>query len=188
MATSSSAQSLRVPGRLVKDPTNLAAAFPYGGTELGLVRGLWIEPRPRYFEVTAEEYGGEPVELIELGWSVYVGTLFRAHDNDAVSAVWPNTATGSSSGDEVIEWPGTVRAGGKLASRSFKLLYVPRDVGNHPAALIYKALPTLEVGMRMVDRITTEWRYPVEFLALRDTALSSDNAIAVGKLEDLSLT
>jgi len=188
MATSASSQAMWVPGRLVKGPTNLAAAFPYGGTELGLVRGLWLEPRARHFEVLGEEYGQEPVEVLQLGFSFYVGTLFRAWDNDALTALWPNSAAGSSSGDRVLSWPGTIRSGDKLSDRAFKMLFVPRDTSNHPSVLVYKAIPVIEDAPQVVHRITAEWRYPASFMALRDDTLTSDKAIFWGKIEDLSLT
>ncbi len=44
MGTTDVSQVLRVPGRLCINPTNLATAWPHGGTGLGVVGSSVLEP------------------------------------------------------------------------------------------------------------------------------------------------
>ena len=64
MSTGSVRDVLRVPGKLVINPTDITAAFPHGGTELGLTRDSEMRFGIKTELVHAEEWGNQPVESV----------------------------------------------------------------------------------------------------------------------------
>jgi hypothetical protein len=84
---------LRFPGRLCKTPTNLAAAFPHGGTELGVVRDMVFRPMVSTTPIHAEEFG-RTVEVIVTKESAVFACVLRSYDNDLLSDVFHNTGAG----------------------------------------------------------------------------------------------
>lgn len=141
-------RSMRIPGKLVKDPTDLTAAYPYGGTELGLVGKEEIRYRAKHHALTAEEWGEQVYEVISAGTSLVFGCDLRGFDQDAIATVFPDTAAGSKvvndTRERIVRFrASTARAGTLLGSLSFALLFVPEDVKTKPGWLFYDAIPVL---------------------------------------------
>tara|TARA_R110000824_G_scaffold89186_1_gene218907 strand:+ start:1385 stop:1939 length:555 start_codon:yes stop_codon:yes gene_type:complete len=184
MGVADSGKVLRVGGRLCINPTNLATAFPHGGTALGMISEAVFQPGLKRYEVTAEEYGGEPIDLVITSETVVFGCLLRGMDSDAWSTSFEDTTTGSSSGEKVVEYPGATRAGTLASARSVKLLYSPDDIQNDPAILMYSACPILSETAELALAISQEMVVRVVFQGIRDT---SGNVYQIGLLEDLTV-
>lgn len=185
MAADSETAVYRVPVRLILNPTDLGTAPAYGGTQLGIagVSVLTIHYPRR--AVVAEEFG-EVADVVRGGPYVSLTTIMRQWDADAIGLIWPSTSTGSSTGDKVIDIPGSARAGSLLSASSCKILGVPRDLrADRPSFLLYKALPLVSEQAELRFAVGTELAVQVSvFQGIRD---SSARILKVGQLADLSL-
>jgi len=185
MAAPSTQNMLRIPGKLVKDPTDLSAAYPYGGTELGLVHQAMFKPQAKHHPITAEEWGEQTVEVISGGTSVLFGVTLRGMDNDAWSSVWPDTATGSPSGDKTIRFRvDNSRAGSLLSASSMILLFVPEAVMRHRAVIIRDAIPVVVEDASIQFSASEEIALDVIFYGRPD---SSERVAQIGYIKDLAL-
>ena len=184
MATADSSNLIYVPGRLVKPPTDLSAAFPYGGTALGSAAEIIFQPNLETHEIRAEEFGGEIIERLYGTETALLGALMRGYDDDALAAIFQDTAAGGKTGARVVSFPGSTRAGSLGSALSFKLFFAPLDEEHHPALLIYKAIPLIEASARLRFSAGEEWGYPVMFQGIRD---GSSRVYAMGRMEDLTL-
>ncbi len=176
----------RGPGRLFLNPTDLSAAT-YGGTELGATRAHEYElmdSAPGW--VLAEEFRSLPVEGVESGglWMIFYA-LMRQADPTALAFLFPNTATGASTGDKVIvgDAAGTIRAGAKLSDRYAKVLFAANDPA-HESVILYKALPVVVEGSRVMAEIMKERNIAASFVTIPD---ASGRLYKIGRLADLSL-
>ena len=185
MALLDPAKSLRVPARLCADPTDLATAFPHGGTDLGLVSNIVFRPNLKSRIVEAEEYGGEVVETIVAGESPILAVFLTGFNNEMTSRVFRETAVGSSSGDQVIRYTSTTVAGTLGSAKKFKMLLSPRDTTDHPGLLFYNALPLIEEIAEFRWSIDDSLGVPAVFRGIRD---SNGKVYEIAKLEDMSLT
>lgn len=175
----------KIPGKLVVDPTNLAAAFPYGGTELGAVRQVALKLRYQALDVPAEEFD-EPCEFLLGACKVLgLGAVLRQYDDKVLTTVFPSTSTGSSSGEKGVDWPGTARAGALGSARAVKLLFVPNNSA-HPGILLYKAVPCFTGEVEVMHEILGESAFAVLFRAMRDAA-SPPKVGVRKKLVDMTL-
>lgn len=178
---------LRIPGRLCADPSDLTAAFPHGGTALGITRDAEFRFGASKHVITAEEWGNIPCEVIVGGETAVMGCVLREFDNDMVKKVFLNPATGSSSGDQVINSKApaaTLKPGYRLSLKGFKLLFSPKSVDTHPHILMYNALPILDEAALVQASLAEELGIAVAFHAVPD---SSGRVYAIGKREDLTL-
>ena len=185
MAAPTIRRVLHLPGVLIKDPTDLSAAAPYGGTYLGVVRGMFFRPGAEHYAVKAEEWGRATVEVVYCGSSPIFGATLREFDNDAVSAIFLDTAAGVPSGDRVISIRADYGRAGTLAStQEMKLLFVPLAPLRQPSILIRSALPVIATETEIALRMGEEVGVPVLFHAIPD---SSNQVAVIGKLGDLTL-
>lgn len=188
----------RAPGRVAIGPTDLATAFPCGGTALGVMARFTLMPQesaslPR---VTAEEYGGQTVEAIEIHGDVVAGCYLRQTDADVFNTLFSTTT--ESGGLRYIKWPGTRRDGALWSDKAAKLLFAPDDP-NQPAVILYKALPMLQEGYALNMSIYgyagyaaglgmgmgfSELMYATMWVGLRD---ANGNIGQMGKLSLLSV-
>lgn len=179
---------LHIPGRLCIDPTNLALAFPHGGTAIGLTRDAECRFGIKTSLVTAEEWGGAPIEGFYTGEVAVFAFVFRSLDNDGMAAIFPNTATGSATGNIVIEGrtsgAGVDRAGTALSTKAVKLLFSPKAVDRQPMVLLRNAIPLVEETTMLQMSISEEVGIGVVFQALPD---SSGKLYDVGERNDLTL-
>jgi hypothetical protein len=178
-------QIVRGPGRLAVGPTNLATAWPHGGTGLGTVADVYFEPGHRIEWVNAEDFG-EPVEGVLAEQNAVLGVILREwNDDDAVSNVFYNSAAGGSSGARLVTEPGSHTVGEKLTGKALKVLFTPRDQTNDPGVLIYKAVPVLAETVQIQFGAIRETGLVVVFKAIRDD--TSGNTYQIGRIEDMTL-
>ena len=176
---------IRAPGRLFLNPTTISGSAPYGGTELGAVRKVAVRLRQRSHDVIGEEFD-EPVEFLKGGFRIVgLACLLRQYDNTVVSTVFPSTSTGASSGDKVIDDPGTARPALGSAT-SNKILFVPENATAHPSVILYRADATLEGEVELMHTIQEERALAVLFKALRDGSTPARRG-KMGKLADLAV-
>lgn len=162
-----------IQGKLVKDPTNLAAAFPYGGTELGLTTSILFKPGVRSRQHGAEEFGGAYVESTFIGEVAMLCLTIRGFDADILTRVFPNVSAGATTGNTGID--GKVSGGGvnvpgyRMSGKAFKLLWVPDDTEVSEALILYSAIPGVEETAALAFATSEEWGVPVFFLGAVDS-------------------
>ena len=176
MGASSQNSTLWVAGRLytgITDPTD-----PSTGAELGLVAGVELHTRFETHDITAEEYGGEVVDVIQGAQSpILYADLMQWNDDDAKARAWPNVS--GSAGSKVIDHPGTSTAGAQLSGRATVILFYPDDATNHDGFLAYSAVPVPRPETVLPFNVLRELKHPVCFKLLRD---SSGRTYQVGKV------
>lgn len=181
----------RVKGSLILNPTDLGAASPYGGTVLGSVRGLSFTPGFCALPITAEEWGGAPVDVIYAGESPKFTCVFRSLDSDVMAAVWPTGETGALTGLGGVRYnPGkddadTIRAGRTLADVTGAVLcFAPRAEDRHPFRVLYNAVPAPEETHEFRMSANAEYALTVVWHALLD---DSGRVYAEERREDIAL-
>jgi len=179
MAVADVTKVYRVPGKLAINPTNLATAFPHGGTALGVATRVRIERTEPRTMVRAEEFGQEVVEVVRGGETLILGVMLRQWDSDVLSAIFPDT-----SGTTVNGLPATTRAGSLMTDNTAKLIFTPDNQTDHPGIILYKAVPLVEETAELKFGVVRELVIPTLWLALRD---ASNRFYSVGKIGDLSL-
>jgi hypothetical protein len=188
MATANVNQIRTIPGRLIKDPTDLSSAPNFGGTPLGLFRDVEFRFGYRTELITAMEYGGTPVESVYLGETAVLAGLLRSEDADAIGSIFPNSTLGTSSGERTIDGnafqTGKNRSGYLLSSKAIKLLFAPKDYERDPFIVIYKAIPALEEAAALQLAVTREYGIAVAFHAIPD---STGRLYRIGRREDIAL-
>lgn len=184
MATSDPLSALEVPGRLVKDPTDLTGDFPYGGTELGLLRDVAWELVDVYQRHTAEEFGSRVMGDLWCGEAFSIAFALRSQDDDALAAIWPNTRVGAVSQHRVLYGPGSRKPGSLTeTAKAAALLFVPDDLHNHNAVLLPRALPRRDRLNRVPLHLNGE-----QLLGSTWLAIPGANGLAyeIGRLVDLT--
>jgi len=182
------------PGELIWAPTDLSAASPHSGTSLGFTRdGIRLEHNISYKSILTEETGVAPQDVIYLGGALQITATLMQWDDTAIQRIFPNTATGGTSGNKVVEFPGSgVYPGYKLSNAGAVLAYSPTDLTNGEMVLFRKAiaLGTREIPMRTAEETVLS----VVFIAIPDTSIASGNArydsrtVAIGDRTDLSIS
>ena len=161
---------LRVPGRLVLNPTNIAAAYPHGGTELGVCRDVVFRPGIRTERLIAEEYK-VPVGLVVTDEEAVLAGVLRTWDNDLINALFQNVQT-SGAGDVGIlgrvSGAGVNRAGYNLVNKAAKILFSPQAVDHHRHVVLYNAVPMLDETLELQHSIGEEFGLAFMFLATPD--------------------
>jgi hypothetical protein len=168
-------------GRLAYGCSNLATAWPHGGTGLGLVGELYVFPQARWKSLAAEETNSA-VEVLWLGGDVVLSFTCMGWDNDAMAVVFPNTDQSSS--QTVVKWPGSDLAPGVPVSTITNLVFTPWDTTNSKGLVVYKAavIPDLNAQLAMSAQRFLET--PAVAIAIPD---GSDRLGAMGKFSELTL-
>jgi len=174
MATADTKKTFKLRGSLVKDPTDLTAAFPHGGTALGLVGDFKIQIQPRAKAiVTAEEWGGVEVGSSYQADMVKLAGVLREFDKDAIQQCFANTVEGTVTQNRGIRETLTssgLKPGEDTAAKAFKVLIAPEDPDHVPGFLLYngdphhKELTSINVGP------TEAWGIQIGFLGLPDAS------------------
>lgn len=161
---------LRVPGRLVKNPTDLSSAYPYGGTELGVVRDIEFTPGIGTEHLMAEEFKTS-VGTIVTGHNAVLACVLRSWDNDMLAAVLPNVQTDAFGEVGVLGrvGDGFNRAGYDMETQAFKLLFAPFAEEQHRFILLHNAVPLIEESQRMRLVLSEEFGLPLMFYASPDS-------------------
>lgn len=160
-----------IQGKLVKDPTNLAIAYPYGGTELGLTTAVLFKPGVQARQHGAEEWGGVKIENTFIGEVAMLSLTLRGFDADALGRVFPNIAVGAATGRTGISGKvnGTNLPGYRMSGKAFKLLWVPDDLEECEGLLLYSAIPGVEETAELQLSTSDEFGVPVFFLGAVDS-------------------
>lgn len=157
-----------LPGRLVKDPTDLNAAYPYGGTELGLSVDVMVALNQNTTRIRAEEWGPVIHKVFDGGRDYVLGANLRGSDNDALSTIFRGANTGGTSGNVgIVETVTSPRAGREVTY--VKLLHVPDDPLYHKATLLYAAAPLVEETAELQMNRVNEFLTPVLFQVTPDS-------------------
>lgn len=187
MAAPSTSKIFRFPGRLIKSPTSLSAVAPYGGTELGIARNMVFRLGIKTTPSQAEELG-RTVAVTLVGEEAVLACVLRTYDNDAISTLFPNTTAPTLGRHRLIDGrasgSGINRAGYNLAGKAVALLFVPKAVEEHPAILIYNAVPVIDEAAELQASIGAEFGIACMFKALPD---STGRDYSIGSLSDLTL-
>ena len=167
-------------GRLSYGCTNLATAYPHGGTALGLVGGLYVFTQSESKALLAEETNAA-VEVLWLGGDVTISGTLNNWDNDALAFFCPNTSTVSSA--TVVEWPGSdVPAGAPLTTYT-NVVFTP-TASAHPGVVLYVAAPVPEVNARLALSAYRWCELPFVLIGLPN---GSGNVGTMGKFSVLSV-
>jgi hypothetical protein len=190
MASPDINKGLLVSGRLAYGCTNLALAWPHGGTGLGLVGSIDWRPPAGQIRLPAEEDGGTRA-ILYTGGDAVIGASVEGWDDSAaggvLSALFPNTATVNTR--TVLYWPGanpaapTVPVGGMFPTVA-PLVFTPINQTEHPALIVYKAIVLLEASAQL--RLGSYRYLSVPILAI-GTPDDQGRVAAMGRIADLSL-
>lgn len=186
MATPYPYNVIRAPGSLVWNPTDLGAAYPYGGTELGVCRAMEFRPGIKTEKLVAEEWR-LPVATIVTQQSAVMFGILRSWDDDFIKLLFPAYATGSKSGRPVVlpnASTGKRTAGFDMNANAGKLLFAPLAPDMVPTILLYRAVPLVDDAAALALRVTEE--YGLAF-AFETEADATGRTHAKGVLEDLVL-
>lgn len=180
---------LSVPGRLALGPTDLTTDYPYGGTALGLVRDVLASVVTSPVLLTAEEWGGEPFDVIEDGESWAISFAVRADDSAALALAFLEVGTGGTTGLPAVDLPAPNRRSGRLRAQDGQVfLFAPLDTARHRALLFRRAVPwrveRLAMPLEWDGANGDELTYAIRLVAVRD-----DDGVAVQHrmLADLTL-
>jgi len=176
---------IRVPGRLCYGATDLTAVFPHGGTGLGVIKSIILNPNKTYHKVRAEEFGSEVVDIIDGGESWVLGGILRSFDKDALKKIFPAAAAGAQTQETYIQHPSSsVRSGSLMSASGIKLLFSPDNTNLNPFIIFYNAIPLVDDTAEMNMCISQDWSIGVLFAAVRD---SNSKVMAKGFRGDISL-
>lgn len=173
MAIGDPANSIRIAGQLIKAPTLFTEGdtFPFttsGAVQLGLVRDIEFRPEVGRRFITGEEFGGEVTEVVRGGTSGFLFAVLVGWDKTLLNQMFLQ----GGGADTHIVSPGTGDfAAGKLGSNSgLKLMFFPRNDTNHPALVMFNAIPMPDEAARMSLNINADMGLPVVFYGIRNDA------------------
>ena len=151
-------------GRLAYGCTNLATAWPHGGTGLGLVGQVFIEPLSRWATIDQEETNSA-VEVQWLGGTVIVGLTLGTPDDAALAVLNPG---GSRSGSNaVVSWPGSAVPGTALTPLT-NVVFTPNNRTDGRGFVIYRAAPVPAVNQQLVFNSGKFLEVPFLLIAVND--------------------
>lgn len=188
MTTANTRNLWRFTAAIIKSPTNLSSASPYGGTALGLIGDFVFAVENAHVEVQAEEFGGVTVDYVRMGEKAIITGVLRTWDEDAIDAIFPNTADGASSNRKLIKsqvaGAGMTKPGKLASAGSFKLLIASDAPDHNPSLLFYNAIPMMDTQLRISSTPAAEAGMAVAFRAAPD---ADGKMYHMGILEDMSL-
>lgn len=164
--TTPSSTILRAPGRLVVNPTDLGAAFPYGGTEAGLAQSVRLDRAPVFSpDFMAEEYGSQAFDGLKLREDYSASAVLTQWTDDSLAAAgWPaSSGTGNLPTATYNCTSSSLPA--RLAGLAHTLLFVPEEVFRGGSATGDRALAFL------LHRAHPAIQEPVEFGGFRSSLL-----------------
>lgn len=168
-------------GRLAHSPTNLATAFPCGGTALGATAQVRLIVESGHAPIRAQEWDGAAWDSLWFERDVILQVVMRGVDNDAISVLWPGAAAGAST-NQLVTFPQKTTSL-LLSTRAKKIIFVPNDTTNHRAIILYNALPAL-VRPELSFSLLGANSWVVLFVGSRDT---NKKIGQMGVLSDLSV-
>ncbi len=177
-----------VPGRLCVGATDLTAAYPHGGTDLGEMGDCALSIEEPVQIIRGEEWGNGPVQAVSAGEAVAMAFMLREWNMEAYSRFFLNSAAGTPSGHATIgRGAATNRAGYLYEDRAAKFVFSPRDFDNHPGVIIYHGAPVTEDTTDLLMQMggaESALEVPCVLLALYESATLP---YYVGRLADATL-
>lgn len=176
-----------VPGRLCVGVTNLATAFPHGGTALGEVEDAVLVLEAPHQLLTAEEWGNEVHDAIAGGEVWSMAGLLREWNATAYAAVFLNAAAGSVSKHPLVTSPGTNRAGYAVGARAAVYCFSPMNTELHPFVVFHSGLPMVEDTAEMALHLggdANRLQVPFVIVARRSSA---GKTVSWGRYKDITL-
>lgn len=186
MASENVARIIRAPGQLIVNPTTSFAttAFPYGGTELGLVKIVSVLPRGVPFRIECEGLG-EASDILEPNREYAVSFILRGWDDDVVANLLAQSfVAGATTRHAVYRAPDNV-PGASSIGRAAILAYIPDDVIHAPGLLAYRAIVDWDEGIELTFDRQNEVQLELRADLLRD---GSGSMLKVGRIQDLVLS
>ena len=164
--------ALEVPGRLVWGTTDLTGTFPFGGTELGFVGNIVVQPREPIQNIT-DPTTGRVLDSVSAGESVLLSCRIRDADDTAIEETFLNTVEGPVTQRRRIDIGGSNGAGFLYSTRADTLTFVPDAVVNgnddiHRMVHFYRAVPRQQDSFETLLRMGSKAEMPIEFQALPD--------------------
>jgi hypothetical protein len=185
MSAGNVSRVIRGPGRWVEGPTDLTAAYPYGGVEIGKSRQVVVRNAGRGMRIVSEGLG-EGTDVLGQDNRWVVAFFLRGWDDDAVSRLLTdNYVVGPVTGHAMFAVPAASDPGASNLGRARVLLYVPDDLINVPAILIYRGVPDWTEGAEIAFQRKDEIGLPIAVELFRD---ANNNMLKIGRFADLSLT
>lgn len=184
MATANPGDIIHVPGRLIKDPTDLTAPPLFGGTALGIVSEVIWKPNLRRREIRGEEHGGEIMDHIQAGQSPMLGCFVRGFDKNMWPLIFEDVTISTKTGKPQVDYPGVTRAGTLASDNSFKLLYAPENTEDWPGILLYNTYALVEETAQIRLSWKDEFGIAVIFQGIRD---ATERISQMRLLEDMVL-
>jgi hypothetical protein len=148
--------------------TFAGGTLSFGGTDLGNMQSVTLVRSGVVEAVSAEEYGGESVQLILLREIWTVAAILIDWNSDALEAATLNHSSG------VVTYPGTVAPGTDLETLAQSLVLTARDT-NHPGFTLYHAVPIPEAS-ELVFSGRQELSLQCAWVGMRD---SSDRVVRI---------
>ncbi|MCB0385488.1 MAG: hypothetical protein KDD43_08850 [Bdellovibrionales bacterium] len=184
------------PGELIWGATDLSIASPHGGNSLG-----WTKDGVRFFHgidtrnVLSEENGVAIQEIIYLGANIRMSATLQQWDDNVLARVFPNTDTGGTSGEKVVEFPGdSLTPGGKMSTLGGVLVFSPTDLTNNKVILFRNAVPVANLGDSFFMGTSKDTEMAVIFKGLPDSSIPSSGDAryasrtgAIGDRRDLTI-
>lgn len=168
MSTPVSTKVYRVAGKLIKGATTNSAPA-YGGTIMGAVDKVWLDPGIRYINVFYEELG-RTGEVIKIQGDAKFRLRLRGWDDDALAAFFP-TYSGS-----VISVTGS-DDGPLSETKTAAWLWAPDRPSEHPGIYIPNGLPLVEANeTSMRFSILYDLSVAVEILCLPTSTANLQSA------------
>ena len=190
MASVDKNKSLLVTGSLSYGCTNLALAWPHGGTGLGLCGSIYFEPPAGTIRIGQPEHNTTEA-LLYVGGDAALGVSMEGwHDSVAdgqLAALFPSRR--EVSGRVVLEWPGvagsgrTYRGVGSIVPVLSPLVFTATNP-THPSVILYEAAALIEASARLRLSSYRTLSVPLLFVGTPD---ATGRVAAQGRLTDLEL-
>jgi hypothetical protein len=141
------------------------AAYPHGGTELGIARDMMFKPNIKTRKLIAEEFKS-PVEILWVGDEPVMAGVLRTWDNAMISTLFYGTQTSARGDVGIIDT--VTRPGYPMSRKGITLLFSPLAVDAHKHILIYNAVPVVEEAFEMRVSLAEELGIPFFFQGIPD--------------------
>lgn len=180
----------KIKGSLILSPTDLTTSSPFGGTLLTPTRDIIVFCGTRSEIVTAEEWGGQAVDVLQGAEEARIAVVLRAWDASMLAAALPQSESGGTGERLWIYQPGaddddTVRPGRSLeASYGVKIAIVPRAVDRQPFVVLHNAVPSVQRTHELRMSLNAELDLGVVWQGLPD---DTGRVASIGRREDITL-
>lgn len=184
MTAGAASQTRWEGGKIVLAPTDLTAAYPYGGTECGLVGQCRFRPVKQILTNTAEEFGGTIVEAAVGADSAVMSMNLRGWNASGAARMLSGGSAGPGNTGRLRGDVSTsgVRAGTFLTG--VKVLHVPDDRTNGIFTLLRSAVIHADATAAAEKSYGREFGTPVVLIA---TPPSGGIAWEQGKKGEITL-